>query len=196
MSRILVVDNDTVVSAGIRIILERNGMDVVVAPDGRTALEAVAADKFDIVIVDIFMAGMDGLETIRLFQKHAPAMPIIAVSGFMFRDAGTPAPDFLSMATKLGAAYSFAKPYRPRDLLCAVKRCLAQGNDEPVAITATTREPAALSDAIGAAGASPALASSVMAMSDPQIPPSETLPPASMPAASQGDALSTGEASI
>jgi CheY-like chemotaxis protein len=196
MSRILVVDSDTVVSAGIRIILERNGIDVVVVPDGGKALETVQTENFDIVIVDIFMAGMDGLETIRLFQKHAPAMPIIAVSGFMFRDSGTPAPDFLSMATKLGAAYSFAKPYRPRDLLRAVKRCLAQGNDEPVAIAATTQEPAALSDAIGATGASPAQASGAIAISDPQVPPTETLPPASVAAAPPGDALSPSEAPI
>jgi CheY-like chemotaxis protein len=72
---------------------------------------------------------MDGLETIRLFNTHAPEVPVIAISGFMFRDSSKPAPNFLSMATKLGAAYSLAKPFRPKDLLRAVTYCLT-GEDE------------------------------------------------------------------
>jgi CheY-like chemotaxis protein len=77
-----------------------------------------------VIIVDIFMPGMDGLETIRVFKKSAPEVPVIAMSGFMFRDSAKPAPNFLSMATKLGAAYSLAKPFRPKDLLRAVEYCL------------------------------------------------------------------------
>jgi DNA-binding NtrC family response regulator len=67
---------------------------------------------------------MDGLETIRAFNKHAPAVPVIAISGFLFRDSATPAPDFLAMATKLGAAYSLHKPFRPKELLRVVEACL------------------------------------------------------------------------
>jgi hypothetical protein len=45
------------------------------------------------------------LDPIEAFNKCAPSVPVIAMSGFMFRDSVTPAPDFLTMATKLGAAY-------------------------------------------------------------------------------------------
>src|SRR5918996_3355506 len=93
-----------------------------------------------ILVVDIFMPGMDGLETIRLFNNHAPEVPVIAISGFMFRDSGKPAPNFLSMATKLGAAYSLAKPFRPKDLMQAVACCLTTRDDEAPGTPAHRRE--------------------------------------------------------
>jgi CheY-like chemotaxis protein len=130
MSRILVVDDDKAVRTAIKTVLEHSGFDVVLAEDGRSGVRAVQDNQFDIVIVDIFMPGMDGLETIRMFNRHAPTVPVIAISGFMFRDSATPAPNFLSMATKLGAAYSLAKPFRPRDLLHVVECCLVEHEDE------------------------------------------------------------------
>jgi CheY-like chemotaxis protein len=141
MSRILLVDD---VRSDVRTILAQNGFEVVFAPDARTGLEAIQGQKFDVIIVDIFMTGMDGLETIRVFRKHAPTVPIIAVSGFMFRDAATPAPDFLSMATKLGAARSLAKPCPPQDLLHAVNGCLPdqhapQSANEPGGMASSAR---------------------------------------------------------
>lgn len=124
MSRVLVVDDDQGVRNVVKTVLERRGYDVTAAEDGRSAITAVEDEKFDVVIVDIFMPGMDGLETIRLFNKHAPSVPVIAISGFMFRNSATPAPDFRSMATKLGATYSLHKPFRARELMHAVSACL------------------------------------------------------------------------
>jgi CheY-like chemotaxis protein len=125
-SRVLVVDDDKAVRTAIKTILEHHGYDVVVAEDGRSGVEAVRESRFDVVIVDIFMPGMDGLETIRVFHQHAPEVPVIAISGFMFRDTAKPAPNFLSMSTKLGAAYSLAKPFRAKDLLHVVQCCLTR----------------------------------------------------------------------
>jgi len=124
MPRILIVDDDNSVRVSMRIWLERDGYEAIVADGGRCAIEALAASPIDVVIVDIFMPGMDGLETIRVLNQHAPAVPIIAMSGFMFRNSSAPAPDFLSMSTKLGAACSLHKPFRPRDLRAAVETCL------------------------------------------------------------------------
>jgi CheY-like chemotaxis protein len=129
MSRVLVVDDDKAVRTVIKTVLELEGFDVVVAEDGRSGIAAIQSYSFDVVIVDIFMPGMDGLETIRIFNKHAPSVPVIAISGFLFRDSSIPAPDFLSMATKLGAAYSLHKPFRPKDLLRVVEACL--GDEGP-----------------------------------------------------------------
>jgi CheY-like chemotaxis protein len=104
MPRVLVVDDDKAIRSVIKTVLELEGFDVVVAEDGRRGIAAIQSHNFDVVIVDIFMPGMDGLETIRVFNRHAPSVPVIAISGFLFRDPSIPAPDFLSMATKLGAA--------------------------------------------------------------------------------------------
>ena len=125
MLRILVVDDDTAVRGAIKMVLEQDGHDVTVAENGRAGVAAVEAGVFDLVICDIFMPGMDGIETIHAFHQHHPRMPVIAMSGFMFRDGQTPAPDYLSLSTKLGAAYSLRKPFRPQELLKAVRQCIA-----------------------------------------------------------------------
>src|SRR5882672_2723983 len=84
MSRILVVDDDMSVRMAIQTLLEHESHEVVTADSGRGGIEAIKNAAFDVVIVDIFMPGMDGLETIRAFHHHAPTVPIIAMSGFLF----------------------------------------------------------------------------------------------------------------
>lgn len=124
MNRILIIDDDTSVRASIMTSLEQEGFNVVAVDDGRAGLAALESATFDLVVVDIFMPGMDGLETITALRQRAPLVPIIATSSFMFRDSATPAPDFLAMATKLGAAYSLHKPFRAGELIGAVQACL------------------------------------------------------------------------
>lgn len=126
MARILVIDDDKSVRAAIQTLLDYEGYEVVVAESGRSGIEALETAAFDLVLVDIFMPGMDGLETIKMFHQRNARVPIIAMSGFMFRDSSAPAPDFLTMATKLGAAHSLHKPFRPQELLRAVEACLAR----------------------------------------------------------------------
>ena len=127
MSRILVVDDDIAVRAAIKMVLEQDDHEVTLADNGRAGVSAAEGEAFDIVICDIFMPGMDGIETIHAFHKINPRMPVIAMSGFMFRDGQSPAPDYLTLSTKLGAAKSLRKPFRPQELLKAVRECAANG---------------------------------------------------------------------
>jgi DNA-binding response OmpR family regulator len=124
MARILVIDDDRAVGLAIRIALEREGFEVEVFGDGRAGLDAAKSGNFDLLIVDIFMPGMDGLETMRLVREHKPQMPIVVMSGLTFRTGSEPAPDFLGMATKLGAVRSLQKPFKPRELLAVIAECL------------------------------------------------------------------------
>jgi CheY-like chemotaxis protein len=125
MSRILVVDDDAAVCAAIKLVLEQDGHEVILASNGRAGVGAATAEPFDIVICDIFMPGMDGIESIHAFHQIKPDLPVIAMSGFMFRDGQSPAPDYLSLSTKLGAARSLRKPFRPQELIAAVRECIA-----------------------------------------------------------------------
>jgi CheY-like chemotaxis protein len=127
MSRILVVDDDVAVCTAIKMALEQEGHVVSLASNGRAGVSAAASEAFDIVICDIFMPGMDGIESIHAFHQINPHLPVIAMSGFMFRDGQQPAPDYLSLSTKLGAARSLRKPFRPQELLKAVRECAANG---------------------------------------------------------------------
>lgn len=123
MANILIVDDDPAVQITIRLLLERAGHHATVAGDGRTGLALFETNQFDLLFLDIFMPGMDGLETMRHIQALQPAIPIIVISG-------RSEPDFLKMATKLGAVASLQKPFRAEALLAAVRGCLDAGKPE------------------------------------------------------------------
>jgi CheY-like chemotaxis protein len=124
--RILVVDDDPLVSQAIRLWLERHGLEVVVADDGITGLNALDSSTFDLMIIDIFMPHMRGFESIRVFHQSAPSIPLIAISGYSFAQPHSPAPDFLRMALELGASRCLRKPFTPAALLAMIDECLAE----------------------------------------------------------------------
>jgi CheY-like chemotaxis protein len=123
---ILVVDDDPMVCMAIEIYLQRNNFRVTIADGGEAGLLALEHEQFDLMIVDIFMPHMRGFDSIRIFHDRAPAIPLIAMSGYAFADLNSPAPDFLRMALELGAARCLRKPFTPVALLAAVKDCLAE----------------------------------------------------------------------
>ena len=120
MARILIIDDDPAVRAAMQMVLEREGFEVNAVGDGPTGIKLVAAENFDLLLVDLFMPGMDGLETIRQVHRHKPGLPIIIMSGLSFGSTGAQPPDFLAMADRLGAVGNLKKPFRPRELLAVV----------------------------------------------------------------------------
>lgn len=125
MTRVLVVDDDPMVCKAIEIYLERHGFEVTIADGGETGLRALEDSSFDLMIVDIFMPHMRGFESIRIFHERAPAIPLVAMSGYAFANLDSPAPDFLRMALELGAARCLRKPFTPAALLAVINDCLA-----------------------------------------------------------------------
>jgi CheY-like chemotaxis protein len=128
MTRVLVVDDDPMVCTAIEISLERHGFEVTIADGGDTGLRALEGAGFDLMIVDIFMPHMRGFESIRIFHERAPAIPLIAMSGYAFANLDSPAPDFLRMALELGAARCLRKPFTPMALLTVINECLAEAS--------------------------------------------------------------------
>jgi CheY-like chemotaxis protein len=126
LRHILVVDDDPMVCMAIEIFLQRNNFRVTIANGGETGLRALEHEQFDLLLIDIFMPHMRGFESIRLFHDRAPAIPLIAMSGYAFADLNSPAPDFLRMALELGASRCLRKPFTPDALLAAVRDCLAE----------------------------------------------------------------------
>jgi CheY-like chemotaxis protein len=126
MPQILVVDDDPLVCKAIEVYLERNNFDVVVADGGEEGLRALEGTAFDLMIVDIFMPHMRGFESIRIFHERAPAVPLIAMSGYAFANLTSPAPDFLRMALELGASRCLRKPFTPAALQMAIDECLSE----------------------------------------------------------------------
>ena len=122
MAKILVIDDEALLAKSISLFLTRAGHEVVTAGDGRTGLAAFAHEKPDLVITDIVMPVMEGMESIQTLRLQAPDLPIIAMSG----GGRTKNPDFLRIAEKLGATATLAKPFAKEALLTAVARSLAR----------------------------------------------------------------------
>jgi len=129
MPRVLVVDDDPMVCTAIEIYLERHNFLVTIADGGESGLRALEGNAFDLMIVDIFMPHMRGFESIRIFHERAPAVPLIAMSGYAFANLNTPAPDFLRMALDLGATRCLHKPFTPAALLTVINDCLGEARE-------------------------------------------------------------------
>ena len=126
MLRVLVVDDDPMVCMAIEIYLGRHEFQVTIADGGEAGLRALEGMPFDLMIVDIFMPHMRGFESIRIFHERAPAIPLIAMSGYAFANLNSPAPDFLRMALELGASRCLRKPFTPVALLTVINECLSE----------------------------------------------------------------------
>jgi CheY-like chemotaxis protein len=124
MSRILLIDDDEAVREATEMLLDAKGFDVVAVADGRQGVEAITQGSFDVAIVDLFMPGMDGLQTTRALRQQDPKLSVIAVSGFMMGDRLLEMPNFDAMAAEAGAFVTLYKPFRPDALLQAIDTAL------------------------------------------------------------------------
>lgn len=121
MPHILIIDDDMMICNVLRVALEKSGYQVTEAYDGRKALAAHKAAPADLVITDMIMPGMEGIETIMEFKKHNPTMKIIAMSGGGMGKGA----DYLMLAKKFGAHQTITKPFTVQTLTTAVTEVLA-----------------------------------------------------------------------
>lgn len=112
MARLLVVDDDEGDRTVLRTILERANHEVWVAGDGDEALSQFQGKGIEVVITDLQMRNVHGLELITILRELEPRPSIIAVSGTGETQ--------LDMARMLGASVTLTKPIRPQLLLDAV----------------------------------------------------------------------------
>ena len=128
MSLILVIDDEDALRLIIRRILERAGHSVLDASDGREGVALTQAQDFDLIITDLLMPEMDGIETIREIRARGISIPILAMSGGGSSEAS--ARLFLGAAAKLGANAILAKPFRAAELLQSIKALLPKPDGE------------------------------------------------------------------
>lgn len=121
MARILVIDDDPMARDIVVEILSRKGHQAVAACNGRQGLEQFHNADFDLVITDIIMPDVEGIETIIQLRKDKPDVKIIAISG----GGKISAYSHLSLAEKFGVKKTLAKPFSKADLLTAVDELLA-----------------------------------------------------------------------
>ena len=120
--RILVIDDEPNLRQELSDLLTGVGFDVRSARDGQDGLKQAAAAGVDLVITDILMPDMEGLEFILAIKKAHPEVKIIAISGGgRFKNMS-----FLEIAKKFGADYAFEKPLPIKQLLTKVTNLINQ----------------------------------------------------------------------
>jgi CheY-like chemotaxis protein len=123
MARILLVDDESSIVRVLDEMLIQLGYEVVTAPGGTEALQKLSSSGIDLVVTDIVMPNMNGLQLIEEIQNTYPAVKIIAMSG---GDIKSGPAEYLQTASKLGAVVCLAKPFTINDLSTLVKGLLAE----------------------------------------------------------------------
>jgi two-component system chemotaxis response regulator CheY len=116
--KVLIVDDSAMTRRSLRQILETAGCEVVEAENGLDALERYFLDKPDVVLLDLVMRGMYGLEVLRKLREFDPRARVVVVSA----DVQTSSQD---MAGEAGAAAFINKPFDRTDILSALDAALA-----------------------------------------------------------------------
>ncbi|MFE0548095.1 response regulator transcription factor [Streptomyces pilosus] len=135
-ARVLVVDDDPTVAEIVAGYLDRAGYVVDRAGDGPEALDRAAANRPDLVVLDLMLPGMDGLEVCRRMRGHGP-VPVIMLTARGDEDDRI-------LGLEVGADDYVTKPFSPRELVLRVESVLRR----------TRRAPAAASGLLRAAGLS------------------------------------------
>lgn len=132
MSKILIADDEQSIREILRIYLENEGYEVVEAEDGADALRKVEYEKPDLVLLDIMMPILDGIEVCRQVRKHH-TIPIIMATA---KDED----DDRILGLEMGADDYVTKPFNNRELMARVKAVLRRtGAKEEVPVKAKAR---------------------------------------------------------
>ncbi|MGH9866698.1 MAG: sigma-54-dependent transcriptional regulator [Candidatus Polarisedimenticolia bacterium] len=117
--RILVVDDESSIRSSLRMILLHAGYQFLEAASGQDALERIAADSPDVIILDVKMPGMDGLEVLESLRRQGSSAPVLVVSGHGDIETAV-------RATKLGAFNFIEKPFGEERVLVEIRNALEQ----------------------------------------------------------------------
>ena len=120
MACILVIDDDPLVRYTLKQILEEENHEVIEADNGKDAFQNAGLGRVDLMITDIIMPEMEGIETIMKFRQCHPDIEIIAISGGGRFKADVP----LRLATRAGATSLLTKPFGVDELLEKVREGL------------------------------------------------------------------------
>lgn len=121
MSRILIVDDETGIVTILKEMLLKLGYEVLTASGGAQAMDELSDGRIDLVVTDIVMPDIDGLELISSIRATCPATKVVAISG----GGSVEGPEaYLREAMKLGATRCLTKPFMLRELASLVKEVL------------------------------------------------------------------------
>ncbi len=121
-SRVLIVDDEPRILRFVGLSLESHGFEVCVASSGEEALSIAESDRPDVMVLDIFMPGMDGFGVLQRLREreHSRGLPVVPVIIFSARAS------VAEQAMGLGANDFISKPFLPEDLAEKVRAVLSK----------------------------------------------------------------------
>ena len=117
--RILIVDDEEVLRDVLDAVLRREGFDVVSASSGEEALSLLDGEEIDLVILDIMLPGISGIDTLRSIRISNPHLPVIIITAFSSIDGAIE-------AMKYGAYHYIPKPFKNDEVIITVNKALEQ----------------------------------------------------------------------
>jgi DNA-binding response OmpR family regulator len=117
--RVLVIDDDEAILRLLRLSMASDGLQVATARDGTAGLERLDTDKFDVIVLDLQMPGMDGRAFYREMLSRGYEAPVVILSAYGAEKA----------KRELGAAAAVAKPFDPDMLIETVRDLVSNKGD-------------------------------------------------------------------
>jgi len=118
-TRVLVVDDEEIIRESLGGWLEKDGYPVASAPDGRSALERMRSERWNVVLLDLKMPGIDGLQVLEEARKLQPEAAVIMMTAYATVETAV-------KAMKLGATDYLVKPFDPEELTLLMQDVVAQ----------------------------------------------------------------------
>ena len=117
VERILVADDDAVIREGLRRVLAAEGYEVETVSNGRAALEQLEEKKFKLLVTDLKMPGMSGLEVLKSSRTLQPELPVVLITGYAAIDNAVE-------AMKNGATDYLSMPFSNEEIVSKVKNAM------------------------------------------------------------------------
>ena len=120
-AKILVADDDLLISQLLESKLRSRGYEVLHAADGEEAIQLAQSERPAIILLDVMMPGLDGVEVLRFLQQHpeVSSIPVIMLSA-------RKAENDVVTGLRLGATDYMVKPFMPEELFARIERALAK----------------------------------------------------------------------
>lgn len=113
MKKVLVIDDEAIVRISSKRTLEPEGYEVKLAESGKEGTEMLETETFDLILLDLKMPDMDGIEVLKVIMERWPGTKVIIVTGYSTVETAV-------QALRLGAYNHIEKPFTPDSLLNAV----------------------------------------------------------------------------
>src|SRR5215210_2996471 len=117
--RILIVDDEEVLRDVLDAVLRREGFDIIAASSGEEALSVLDSEEVDLVVLDVMLPGISGIDTLRAIRISNPYLPVIVITAFSSIDGAID-------AMKQGAFHYIPKPFKNEEVILTVNKALEQ----------------------------------------------------------------------